>query len=139
LIQDRVSLNLAYFHITEFNVALEQANGFIFQGNRFTSGAEVELRARITQKLNLFASYGYTDASLGNFVVPSYFSGYSVPELSGQRAGAGSQANREGLGDLQFAQGISRDVLYAWLRHLRRSTTVSLEKMGIRRERVQLV
>jgi hypothetical protein len=47
LIQDRVSLNLAYFHITEFNVALEQANGFIFQGNRFyvrsrggTSGAD---------------------------------------------------------------------------------------------------
>jgi hypothetical protein len=33
LIQDRVSLNLAYFHITEFNVALTLANGYIFQGN----------------------------------------------------------------------------------------------------------
>jgi hypothetical protein len=33
LIQDRVSLNLAYFHITEFDVALTLANGYIFQGN----------------------------------------------------------------------------------------------------------
>jgi iron complex outermembrane recepter protein len=81
LLQDRVSLNMDYFHITEFNVAQEQANGYIFQGNRVkSSGAEVELRARVTQKLNLYASYGYTEAALGNFVVPSYFSGYSVDQ-----------------------------------------------------------
>jgi iron complex outermembrane receptor protein len=45
LLQDWMSLNLAYFHITEFNVALAQANGYIFQGNRL---------------IDLFASYGYT-------------------------------------------------------------------------------
>jgi hypothetical protein len=33
LIQDRVSLNLAYFHIAELNVAETLANGYIFQGN----------------------------------------------------------------------------------------------------------
>lgn len=81
LIQDRVSLNVDYFHITEFNVAEAQANGYIFQGNRLiSSGAEAEVRARITQKFNLFASYGYTNAAFGNFVVPSYFSGYSVDQ-----------------------------------------------------------
>ena len=81
LLQDRVSLNLAYFHITDFNVALNEANGDIFQGGSFnSSGAEVELRARVTQKLNLYASYGYTEATLGNFVVPSYFSGFSVDQ-----------------------------------------------------------
>ncbi len=81
LLQDRMSLNLAYFHITEFNVALEQANGDIFQGNRLTSyGAEAELRLRATQRLNLFASYGYTNVTFGNFLVPSYFSGFSVDQ-----------------------------------------------------------
>jgi iron complex outermembrane recepter protein len=40
----------------------------------------VELRARVTQKLNLYASYGYTNVTFGNFVVPSYFSGYTVDQ-----------------------------------------------------------
>jgi iron complex outermembrane recepter protein len=81
LLQDRINLNLAYFRITEFNVAIAQANGYIFQGNRLTSyGGEAELRARLTQKLNLFASYGYTNVTFGNFVVPSYFSGYTVDQ-----------------------------------------------------------
>ena len=81
LLKDRLSLNLAYFHIKEFNVAEAQANGYIFQGNDLTSyGGEAELRARVTPKLNLFASYGYTNVSFGTFVVPSYFSGYTVDQ-----------------------------------------------------------
>jgi iron complex outermembrane recepter protein len=81
LLKDRMSLNLAYFHIVEFNVAVAQANGYIFQGNRLTSfGGEAELRTRVTQKLNLFASYGYTNVTLGNFIIPSYFSGLTVDQ-----------------------------------------------------------
>jgi iron complex outermembrane recepter protein len=79
--QDRIGLDLAYFHIHEYNVAESQANGFIFQGNGLTSyGGEAELRARLNQKLDLFASAGYTDVTFGNFVVPSYFSGFTVDE-----------------------------------------------------------
>lgn len=54
LAQDRVNFNVAYFHIHEFNVALARPDGVIIQANGITSwGGEAELRARMSQKLNL--------------------------------------------------------------------------------------
>jgi iron complex outermembrane recepter protein len=82
--QSRLSLNLAYFHINENNVAETRTDGVIYQANEQSSdGGELELRARASQKLNLFASYGFTQAAFGNFVLPGYFNPSVDVNLSG--------------------------------------------------------
>jgi len=73
-LENRLYLNVNYFHINEWNIAVTRADGTIDQANAMTSyGAEFLARASITQKLNVYASYGYTNASFGTFILPGYF------------------------------------------------------------------
>jgi len=83
-LENRLSLNAAYFHINEYNIAESRADGTIDQANGMTSyGGEFSTRARIRQKLNAYASYGYTQATFGTFVLPGYFNPNVDVDLAG--------------------------------------------------------
>ncbi len=73
-LENRLNLNADYFHINEYNIAESRADGTIDQANGMTAyGFEFEARAHLLQKLTAYASYGYTDATFGTFVLPGYF------------------------------------------------------------------
>jgi len=82
--QNRLNVNADYFHINEYNIAESRADGTIDQANGMTSyGAEFEARARVSQKMNVFASYGYTEAYFGTFILPGYFNLSADVDLAG--------------------------------------------------------
>lgn len=69
LFQNRLSLNTSFYHIIQKNVAIQRADGTIEQaGQQYAKGAEVELRGRLSQRLNLFASYGFTQTAFDSFI-----------------------------------------------------------------------
>jgi iron complex outermembrane receptor protein len=83
LFQDRLSLNVAWYHIIQKNIAVARANGEIDQaGQQYSKGVEVELRGRVSQRLNVFASYGFTQTAYDDFTTGSLFSS-SIVNLRG--------------------------------------------------------
>jgi iron complex outermembrane receptor protein len=67
--QNRLNLDASIFHIVQKNVVVFlTTNTFDQAGEQHSKGAEIELHARASQRLNLFANYGFTQAAFGNFV-----------------------------------------------------------------------
>jgi iron complex outermembrane receptor protein len=67
--QNRFTLNASVYHIIQRNVAVERADGVVEQaGQQYAKGAEALLRARVSQRLNVFASYGFTQTAFDNFI-----------------------------------------------------------------------
>ncbi len=65
---NRLTLDTSVYHIIEKNVDVALADGVITQaGEQFSKGIEAELRARASQRLNLFANYGFTNAAYNVF------------------------------------------------------------------------
>jgi outer membrane receptor protein involved in Fe transport len=66
---NRLTLDTAVYHLIKKNVAVARSNGVIDQaGERHSKGIEVELRGRLSQRLNFFANYGFTNARYDEFV-----------------------------------------------------------------------
>ena len=60
---------MAFYHIIQRNIAVERANGIIEQaGQQYSKGAEAVLRARFRQRINVFASYGFTQAAYDSYI-----------------------------------------------------------------------
>jgi iron complex outermembrane receptor protein len=73
LLDDRLLLNASYFYIDwdDLQVSLfdAMAGGYIANAAEATSqGFELEAAAQVTDGLNVFASFGYTDAQYDSFV-----------------------------------------------------------------------
>jgi len=84
LFQDRVSLNVAWYRIVQKNVAVSRADGEIDQaGQQYSKGAEIELRSRINQRLNVFASYGFTQTAYDDFTGTSPIDFTTLIDLRG--------------------------------------------------------
>jgi iron complex outermembrane receptor protein len=67
--KDRLTLDTAVYHMVEKNVAVARSNGVIDQaGEQHSKGIEAELRGRLSQRLNFFANYGFTNAAYDEFV-----------------------------------------------------------------------
>ena len=67
--KNRLTLDTAVYHLIEKNVAVARSNGVIDQaGEQHSKGIEAELRGRVSQRLNFFANYGFTNAAFDEFV-----------------------------------------------------------------------
>ncbi len=67
--KNRVTLDTAVYHMIEKNVAVARSNGVIDQaGEQHSKGIEADLRGRLSQRLNFFANYGFTNAAYDEFV-----------------------------------------------------------------------
>jgi iron complex outermembrane receptor protein len=74
-LQNRFDLNVDYFHIDQDNIDVEMADGVIDQaGEQYAYGLEVLLRGRISQRVNIYASDGYTQTAYNDFTVGDLFS-----------------------------------------------------------------
>lgn len=68
LLQGRMTLNTSLFWITKENVTVSRANGILDQAGRVRSkGFEADLRGRATRKLQILASYGFTQSQFKDF------------------------------------------------------------------------
>ncbi len=68
LLQGRATLNTALFWIEKENVTVSRPNGVFDQAGRLRSkGFEADLRGRPTRRLQLLASYGFTQAQFKDF------------------------------------------------------------------------
>ena len=68
MLNGRVTLNTALFRIVKENVTVSRANGIFDQAGRVLSkGFEADLRGRLTEKLTVRASYGFTQAQFDKF------------------------------------------------------------------------
>lgn len=68
LMQGRLTLNTALFRIEKENVTVSRANGVFDQAGRMISkGFEADLRGRLTRKLTIKTSYGFTQAQFADF------------------------------------------------------------------------
>ena len=66
---NRLTLDTAVYHLIEKNVAVARSNGVIDQaGEQHSKGIEAELHGRLSQRLNFFANYGFTNAGYDEFV-----------------------------------------------------------------------
>jgi iron complex outermembrane recepter protein len=73
-LHDRFDLNVDYFHIDQDNIDVEMADGVIDQaGEQYAYGLEALLRGRISQRVTIYASYGYTQTAYNDFTVPDLF------------------------------------------------------------------
>jgi iron complex outermembrane receptor protein len=65
---NRLTLDTAVYHMIEKNVAVARSNGVIDQaGEQHSKGIEAELRGRLSQRLNFFGNYGFTNAAFDEF------------------------------------------------------------------------
>jgi outer membrane receptor protein involved in Fe transport len=116
LFEDRLSLNVAWYRIVQKNVSVSRANGEIDQaGQQYSKGAEVELRSRINQKLNVYASYGFTQPAYDNFTGVSPIDFETLNEPSQVDSSSGTEAHRSNLD--QRIRGLARRPLREQTRH----------------------
>ncbi len=67
--KNRLTLDTAVYHMIEKNVAVARSNGVVDQaGEQHSKGIEADLRSRLSQRLNFFANYGFTNAAYDEFV-----------------------------------------------------------------------
>lgn len=68
LFQNRVTATAAFYHIIQENIVVERPNGDLeLAGQQYAKGAELEIRARASQRLNVFANYGFTQSAFDDF------------------------------------------------------------------------
>ncbi len=68
LAQGRMTLNTSLFWINKQNVTVSRANGIFDQAGRVRAkGFEADLRGRATRKLQILASYGFTQSQFRDF------------------------------------------------------------------------
>jgi len=68
MLQGRMTLNTSLFWINKENVTVSRANGIFDQAGRVRSkGFEADLRGRATRKLQVLASYGFTQSQFQDF------------------------------------------------------------------------
>ena len=68
LLHNRITLDTALFRIIKENVTVSRANGILDQAGRMRSkGFEAALNGRLSRKLSLRASYGFTQAQFEDF------------------------------------------------------------------------
>jgi iron complex outermembrane receptor protein len=73
LLQDRVTVNAsAYRMVRENIVVFRGANSFDQGGRQTSSGFEVEIRGRASQRLSMFANYGFTQARFDDFIASDF-------------------------------------------------------------------
>jgi iron complex outermembrane receptor protein len=83
LFERRLSLNVDWYHIIQDNIAVERSDGEIDQaGQQYSKGVEMEFRGRVRRRLNVFASYGYTQTAYNDFTTGSLFNS-SIVSLAG--------------------------------------------------------
>jgi len=79
MLDNRVSVNLAWFHLTRENVLTRDPTNLLFQvatGQQRSQGVELDVTAQLTAGWNVIAGYAYTDAEVTKD---------NDPQLSGKR------------------------------------------------------
>jgi iron complex outermembrane recepter protein len=72
--QSRLTMDVDWFHIIRQNVDVERPDGVIDQaGQQYAKGAEVEIRGRVSQRLSVYATYGFTQTAYDNFTTDGFF------------------------------------------------------------------
>lgn len=67
LLDNRISVNLAWFHLTRENVLTRDPTNLLFQiatGQQRSQGVELDVTAQLTAGWNVIAGYAYTDAEV---------------------------------------------------------------------------
>ncbi len=73
LLQNRVTLEASGYHILRKDIIVDRGSGSFDQGGRqISNGAEIEIRARASQALTLFASYGFVQAQVTDLVATDF-------------------------------------------------------------------
>ena len=68
LFRDRITLNTALFRLVKENYTISRANGIFDQAGRAVSkGFEADLRGRVTSRMRVQASYGFTQVQFREF------------------------------------------------------------------------
>jgi len=71
--QNRVTLDASGYHILRKDIIVDRGFGSFDQGGRqISNGAELEIRARASQALTLFANYGFVQAQVTDLVATDF-------------------------------------------------------------------